>query len=178
MRKSVWIFAAAAVLVLETTAMGFFRGSLYFDLPLIFIYSTGMLLGPVPGLLWGLVMGFLQDAASPYVFGFCILTRAIVGFGAGYFREMIFRNSIGYHVLIMGAIAAALRLLFALPALYLSSLSFSDFYPAYLGESIVYILLTMLLTLPFWLIFSALARFMAEDDLTYPSVKRPRRVKK
>ena len=96
-----WIAAAFVVLVLQTTSLGCFGGNLFFDLPLLFIYSVGLFYGARAGLVCGLVFGLLQDVSSPAVFGFYMLTRGLVGYGTGSIKEMIFKNNYGYHVLYM-----------------------------------------------------------------------------
>ena len=45
MRMWSWIAAAFIVLVLQTTSLGCFGGNLFFDLPLLFIYSVGLFYG-------------------------------------------------------------------------------------------------------------------------------------
>ena len=77
MRMWSWIAAAFVILVLQTTSLGFFGGNLFFDLPLLFIYSIGLFYGARAGLLCGLAFGLLQDISSPGVFGFCLLTRGL-----------------------------------------------------------------------------------------------------
>ena len=76
MRMWSWLVTAFVILILQTTSIGLFRGSLFFDLPLIFIYALALFYGPRTGLLAGLLFGLLQDLSSPSVFGFCLLTRA------------------------------------------------------------------------------------------------------
>ena len=57
MRMWSWIAAAFVILVLQTTSLGFFGGNLFFDLPLLFIYSIGLFYGARAGLLCGLAFG-------------------------------------------------------------------------------------------------------------------------
>ena len=105
MRMWSWVAAAFIVLVLQTTSLGCFGGNLFFDLPLLFIYSVGLFYGARTGLFCGLVFGLLQDISSPAVFGFYLLTRGLVGYGIGSIKEMIFKNNYGYHVLILGCLS-------------------------------------------------------------------------
>lgn len=55
MRMWSWIAAAFVILVLQTTSLGFFGGNLFFDLPLLFIYSIGLFYGARAGLLLSLI---------------------------------------------------------------------------------------------------------------------------
>ena len=93
MRMWSWLGTAFVVVLLQTTSIGFFRGSLYFDLPLIFIYALALFYGPRVGLMAGVAFGLLQDLSSPSVFGFCILTRGAAGYLVGRVKEMIFKNN-------------------------------------------------------------------------------------
>ena len=146
MRMWSWIAAAFVILVLQTTSLGFFGGNLFFDLPLLFIYSIGLFYGARAGLLCGLAFGLLQDISSPVVFGFCLLTRGLTGYGIGCIKEMIFKNNYGYHVLIIGGLSLLLRVLYAIPFLWLNA---------------------MLLILPVARILLALYHWVAEEDVTY-----------
>lgn len=161
-----WAAAAFALLILQTTSLGLFGGNLFFDLPLLFIYSIGLFYGARPGLFCGLVFGLLQDISSPAVFGFYMLTRGLVGYGVGSIKEMIFKNNYGYHVLIIGGISFVLRLLYLVPVLCLAGLSEPVAF-SYMKESVLYCLGNMLLVLPVTRICLALYRWIAEDDLTY-----------
>ena len=120
MRMWSWLGTAFVVVLLQTTSIGFFRGSLYFDLPLIFIYALALFYGPRVGLMAGVAFGLLQDLSSPSVFGFCILTRGAAGYLVGRVKEMIFKNNGAYHVLLIGSLSLGLRLLYAVPVLALS----------------------------------------------------------
>ena len=166
MRMWSWIAAAFVVLVLQTTSLGFFGGNLFFDLPLLFIYSIGLFYGARAGLLCGLAFGLLQDISSAGVFGFCLLTRGLIGYGIGSIKEMIFKNNYGYHVLIAGGFSLLLRVLYAIPLLWQSGFGTTAL-AWYLQDSLLYCLGNMLLTLPVMRILLALYRWVAEEDLTY-----------
>ncbi len=161
-----WGAAAFAVLVLQTTSFGFFGGNLFFDLPLLFIYSAGLFYGKRAGLFAGLLFGFLQDVSAPAVFGFYMLTRGLVGFSIGSVKEMIFKNNYGYHVLIIGCTSLLLRILYMVPALWPGGLGRSLLI-LYMQDTLLYCLGNMLLILPVIRILLALYRWIAEDDLTY-----------
>ena len=166
MRMWSWVAAAFVVLVLQTTSLGCFGGNLFFDLPLLFIYSIGLFYGARAGLLCGLAFGLLQDAASPAVFGFYLLTRGLTGYGIGSIKEMIFKNNYGYHVLIIGGLSLLLRLLYSVPVFWLGGFGMTAL-AGYLQDSLLYCLDNMLLTLPVTRILLALYRWVAEEDLTY-----------
>ena len=166
MRMWSWVVAAFIVLVLQTTSLGFFGGNLFFDLPLLFIYSIGLFYGARAGLFCGLFFGLLQDISSPAVFGFYLLTRGLLGYGIGSIKEMIFKNNYGYHVLIIGSLSLLLRSLYAIPVLWLGGFGKTVF-PLYLQDTLLYCLGNMLLALPVTRILLTLCRWTAEDDVTY-----------
>jgi len=166
MRMWSWIAAAFVILVLQTTSLGFFGGNLFFDLPLLFIYSIGLFYGARAGLLCGLAFGLLQDISSPGVFGFCLLTRGLTGYGIGCIKEMIFKNNYGYHVLIIGGLSLLLRVLYAIPFLWLNTFGTTALF-LYVQDSLWYCLGNMLLILPVSRILLALYHWVAEEDVTY-----------
>ncbi|HBX74592.1 MAG: rod shape-determining protein MreD [Acidaminococcaceae bacterium] len=166
MRAWSWIAAAFVVLVLQTTSLGCFGGNLFFDLPLLFIYSIGLFYGARAGLFCGLAFGLLQDISSPAVFGFYLLTRGLAGYGIGSIKEMIFKNNYGYHVLIVGGLSLLLRILYAIPVLWLGGFG-KTVVSLYMQDTLLYCLGNMLLTLPVTRILLAVYRWVAEEDLTY-----------
>ncbi len=166
MRMWSWVAAAFVVLVLQTTSLGCFGGNLFFDLPLLFIYSIGLFYGARAGLLCGLAFGLLQDVSSPAVFGFYLLTRGLAGYGIGSIKEMIFKNNYGYHVLIIGGLSLLLRLLYAVPVFWLGGSGETALF-LYLQDTLAYSLGNMLLILPVFRLLLALFRWAAEDEVTY-----------
>ncbi len=166
MRMWSWVAAAFVVLVLQTTSLGCFGGNLFFDLPLLFIYSIGLFYGARAGLLCGLAFGLLQDVSSPAVFGFYLLTRGLAGYGIGSIKEMIFKNNYGYHVLIIGGLSLLLRLLYAVPVFWLGGSGGTALF-LYLQDTLAYSLGNMLLILPVFRLLLALFRWAAEDEVTY-----------
>ncbi|MCJ7499017.1 rod shape-determining protein MreD, partial [bacterium] len=58
-----------------------------FDLPLIIVLHVAMARGKIPGMMTGLVMGFLQDAMSGGVLGFNGVSKIIAGYMGGFLKE-------------------------------------------------------------------------------------------
>ena len=170
MRMWSWMGAAFLLLLLQTTSLGYFRGNLFLDLPLLFIYGMGLFYGPVQGLLWGLSLGMLQDAAAPDWFGFYLATRGLTGYGIGRVKEMIFKNRYFYHILIIGGLSLGLRLLYGLSLFWLSG-DLSSSMAAYGRETVRYCLGNMALTAPVLWGMERLRRWVAEEDVTYPAEK-------
>ena len=170
MRMWSWVGAAFILLILQTTSLGYFRGNLYFDLPLLFIYGIGLFYGPAGGLLCGLALGLLQDTAAPDFFGFYLCTRGLTGYGFGRIKEMIFKNNYLYHILIIGCLSLLLRLLCGLSLLWLSG-DWASAFAAYGRETAGYCLGNMLLAAPVFWCMERLRRWVAEEDVTYPAEK-------
>ena len=166
MRMWSWVAAAFVVLALQTTSLGCFGGNLFFDLPLLFIYSVGLLYGARAGLFSGLAFGLLQDISSPAVFGFYLLTRGLAGYGIGSVKEMIFKNNYGYHVLIVGILSLLLRVLYMIAAFLTRGSGYAALLP-YMQDTLLYCLGNMLLTFPVTRVLLALYCWVAEDDVTY-----------
>lgn len=158
MRKWAWPGAAFALLILQTTTLGSFRGDLHIDLPLLFIYCFGLFYGAVPGAVCGVLFGLLEDLASPGLFGFYLATRGLTGYGIGRIKEMIFQNNYGYHVLIVGGLSLTLRLLYGLPAALLGGDGAAAL-RAYGEDTLLYCLGNMLLILPVLWALAALRRW-------------------
>ena len=165
MRMWSWVGAAFILLILQTTSLGYFRGNLYFDLPLLFIYGIGLFYGPAGGVLCGLTLGLLQDTAAPDFFGFYLCTRGLTGYGFGRIKEMIFKNNYLYHILIIGCLSLLLRLLYGLSPVSYTHLR------AYGRETAGYCLGNMLLAAPVFWCMERLRRWVAEEDVTYPAEK-------
>lgn len=166
MRMWSWLGTAFVVVLLQTTSIGFFRGSLYFDLPLIFIYALALFYGPRVGLMAGVAFGLLQDLSSPSVFGFCILTRGAAGYLVGRVKEMIFKNNGAYHVLLIGSLSLGLRLLYAVLVLALSG-SVAHTAGPYLMETLWYCLGNMVLTVPVERLLYRQFQWEQEEDSAY-----------
>jgi len=72
---------------------GFIDG---FDLPLAITIHVAFIRGKTPGMMTGLLLGYLQDAMSGGVLGFNGLSKILAGFTAGFLREKFFIQSIAH----------------------------------------------------------------------------------
>jgi len=72
---------AVALLTLQTSGGGLF--GLRPDLVLLFVLATGMRRGETAGTLWGIGLGFVEDAFSAGLPGINLLTKGLLGFAAG-----------------------------------------------------------------------------------------------
>lgn len=77
-----------------------------------------------------------------------------------------FKNNYGYHVLIIGGLSLLLRVLYAIPFLWLNAFGTTALV-LYLQDSLWYCLGNMLLILPVSRILLALYHWIAEEDVTY-----------
>ena len=100
------------------------------------------------------------------MFGFCLLTRGMTGYGIGCIKEMIFKNNHGYHVLLVGGISVALRVLYAVPVLWLSG-SAAETAAPYLWESLRYCVSNMILTVPVELLLWKQFKWQQEEEPSY-----------
>jgi len=81
---------ALALLTAQTSwggAGGFF--GLHPDLVLLFVLATGMRRGEVAGALWGIGLGFVEDAFSAGLPGANLLTNGLFGFAAGVLSDQL-----------------------------------------------------------------------------------------
>lgn len=81
---------ACALLTLQTSGGG--AGGLFGlrpDLVLLFVLATGMRRGETAGALWGVVLGFVEDAFSAGLPGVNLLTKGLLGFAAGSLSEQL-----------------------------------------------------------------------------------------
>lgn len=102
-----------------------------FDLPLIIVLHLALSKGKNPGMIAGLIVGYLQDAMSGGVLGFNGVSKIIAGFMGGYLKEKFFLRSVAHRTTsVAGAVLFALLAkvlvltLFAQPRPSLLSLQF------------------------------------------------------
>jgi rod shape-determining protein MreD len=79
---------ALALLTLQTSGGGDLFG-LRPDLVLLFVLATGMRRGETAGALWGVALGFVEDAFSAGLPGLNLLTKGLLGFAAGSLRDQL-----------------------------------------------------------------------------------------
>ena len=64
------------------------------DLILVVTVCFGLLYGSLSGLYVGLAGGFLLDLAGGGILGINVLTKALLGYGAGYVGKTVFKDNI------------------------------------------------------------------------------------
>lgn len=81
---------ALAVLTLQTSGRwGGGLSVLHPDLVLLFVLATGMRRGETAGALWGIGLGFVEDAFSAGLPGMNLLTKGLLGYVAGTLSEQL-----------------------------------------------------------------------------------------
>lgn len=82
--------AALGLLALQTSLGGASGiGGVTPDFLLLFVLLAGLRRGETSGTLWGIALGFLQDAFSAGVPGLNVLTKGLAGFVAGGLRDRL-----------------------------------------------------------------------------------------
>jgi len=80
-----------------------------FDLPLIITIHVAMSKGKIPGMMTGLVIGYIQDAMSGGVLGFNGISKIIAGYTGGYLKEKFFVRSMAHRTTsVAGAVLMAI----------------------------------------------------------------------
>lgn len=80
---------ALALLTLQTSGPGGVRLGIRPDLVLLFVLATGMRRGETAGALWGIGLGFVEDAFSAGLPGANLLTKGLLGFAAGTLSDQL-----------------------------------------------------------------------------------------
>ncbi|MBQ5624992.1 MAG: rod shape-determining protein MreD, partial [Phascolarctobacterium sp.] len=93
MRRLIWPVLFLFLLMLQGAVTVFYTGWIDFDLPLLALYGYCMLRQEGSGLFAGLGIGLLQDALTPGIFGFHMLTRSCMGYLIGVTREKVFKDN-------------------------------------------------------------------------------------
>ena len=80
-----------------------------FDLPLIITVHIAISRGKIPGMMTGLVMGYLQDALGGGVLGINGISKIVAGYVGGYLKEKFFVGSMAHRTAtVSGAVFVAL----------------------------------------------------------------------
>ena len=161
-----WPLAALVFLLLQSTSFGTFTGSVWFDLPLLFVYSVAMLRGAKAGAVCGLLLGLIQDIFTANVFGFHLLTRTLIGFGCGSIKEIVYRTNYHYHALFVFCLSLAVRALFIIPQYFLAG-GWEGWMPDYGETALAYAFINAVLAFPMGWLMVRLDRWIAAGDLSY-----------
>ncbi|NLG79376.1 MAG: rod shape-determining protein MreD [Firmicutes bacterium] len=95
MRRLLLLCAGTLLVVLETTVVPYvaIQGTKP-DLVLILVVLVGLLSGWKDAAFVGLFTGFIEDAWSGQFVGLFMLTRTVVGIGAGFSYARVFQDSV------------------------------------------------------------------------------------
>ena len=122
MRYIYFPFLFGSALILQSNAIpvvlpGWFVDG--FDLPLLITIHVAMSRGKIPGMMTGLLLGYLQDAMSGGVLGFNGVSKVIAGYVGGYLKEKFFVRSMTHRTAsVAGAVFMALLARVAVLALF------------------------------------------------------------
>ncbi len=168
MRYIYFPFLFGSALILQSNAVpvvlpGWFVDG--FDLPLIITIHVAMSRGKIPGIMTGLVIGYLQDAMSGGVLGFNGVSKIIAGYMGGYLKEKFFVRSMAYRTAaVAGAVFMALLAKVAVLALFAQprpSLFSTQFFWGFAGNTLLGLLIHSLLDR-----FEAVFGIKAEEELS------------
>ena len=166
MRRLIWPVLFLFLLMLQGAATVFYTSWLIFDLPLLALYGYSMLCKEGSGTLAGLCIGFLQDALTPSVFGFHILTRGLVGHLIGITREKVFKDNPTYHMFAISVFSLLIRFALWWVELIRSGGLWSMF-PHFLWDTIGYCLGNALLVVPMVVVVKKIYDWVREEDISY-----------
>jgi rod shape-determining protein MreD len=168
MRYFYFPFLFVAALILQSSAVpavlpGWFVDG--FDLPLIITVHVAMSRGKIPGMMTGLVIGYLQDAMSGGVLGFNGVSKIIAGYMGGYLKEKFFVRSMTHRTAtVAGAVFIALLARVAVLALFAQprpSLFSTQFFWGFAGNTLFALLVHALLDR-----FETVFGIRAEEELS------------
>jgi len=112
MRFLYFPFLFAVTLILQSSAISVVLPDWFvdgLDLPLIITIHVAMTRGKVPGMMTGVVIGYVQDAMSGGVLGFNGVSKVIAGYMGGYLKEKFFVRSMALRTAsVAGAVFIAL----------------------------------------------------------------------
>ena len=118
------------------------------------------------GTLAGLGIGFFQDALTPSVFCFHILTRGMVGYLIGITREKVFKDNPTYHMFAISVFSLLIRFALWWVELIRSGGLWSMF-PHFLWDTIGYCLGNALLVVPMVILVKKIYDWVREEDISY-----------
>ena len=166
MRRLIWPVLFLFLLLLQGSTSVFYTGWLAFDLPLLALYSYAMLKGEQQGAAMGAGIGFLQDAMTISVFGFHMLSRALLGYLAGLMKGKLVKENIYYHAAVMGLICLGLRFLYWWLEL-LRNGGHWDVLGGFLWDTLGYCIGNMLMVVPMVCLIQFVYDWIKKDEISY-----------
>ncbi|MBR5487420.1 MAG: rod shape-determining protein MreD [Phascolarctobacterium sp.] len=166
MRRLIWPVLFLFLLMLQGAVTVFYTGWIDFDLPLLALYGYCMLRQEGSGLFAGLGIGLLQDALTPGIFGFHMLTRSCMGYLISITREKVFKDNPSYHMLAIGVFSLMLRFSLWWVELIRSGGLWSMF-PHFVWDTIGYCVGNILLVVPVVRLVKKIYYCVREEDISY-----------
>lgn len=69
-------------------------GGIKFDLSIVILIYVALSRGPVSGVIFGFLIGFLADIFTPQVLGWGALIKCLIGFSVGSFKDNLYLDSL------------------------------------------------------------------------------------
>ena len=166
MRRLIWPVLFLFLVMLQGALTVFYTSWVAFDLPLLALYGYSMLRKEGSGTLAGLGIGLLQDALTPGIFGFHIMTRGLMGYLIGITREKVFKDNPSYHMFAIGVFSLFLRFLLWWIELIRSGGLWSMF-PHFAWDTIGYCIGNIILVVPMVQLVKKIYGWVREEDISY-----------
>lgn len=98
------VLTVLAAFVIQSSVLPYLAiGSIKPNLMLIVVASYAFLLGDRPGILVGVLCGFVQDIFFGPVIGFSSMVYAVIGYLCGKFKNLLYVEDLSFPLMMIGA---------------------------------------------------------------------------
>ncbi len=164
MSMIIWPAFLLLLLSLQSSWFFLFPGNNFTpDFLLMFVVFHSMAGGSSNGAFCGTAVGLLQDVLSPTTFGFHTVTRALTGFFIGETKERVFKDNVQGYLVFVGAASIFVKIVHFLLLVVIARLSYGWFFD-YLCNTMVYIVLNLIASLPMWLILQKISDWLEKQN--------------
>lgn len=160
MNVLIWPVFLLLLLSLQTSWFALFPGNNFTpDFLLLFVVFHAMFSGSNKGAIFGAAVGLVQDALAPTIFGFHIVTRALVGFFIGETKERVFKDNAQGYLVFVGVASLFIKIAHLVLLLIITT-SASGWLLNYFWEMILYLVSNLVVSIPMWLILQKIGAWL------------------